>query len=78
MKLIKKKILSKYFKDVRSEIKQFELRKDEDGILPGDLLLLCEFENNDYTGRFILKKVSYVLRNVPEYGLMKGYCIIGF
>lgn len=78
MKFIKKKILPNYFEKVKTGVKQFEIRKDEDGVSPGDLLLLCEYENNDYTGRIILKKVSYVLRNVPQYGLMDGYCIIGF
>lgn len=31
-----------------------------------------------YTGQVALRPVTYVLRNVPEYGLMDGYCIIGF
>ena len=78
MKFIKKKILPNYYEKVKTGVMQFVIRKDEDGVSPGDLLLLCEYENNDYTGRIILKKVSYVLRNVPQYGLMDGYCIIGF
>lgn len=33
---------------------------------------------NFYTGRFATRTIKYVLRNVPEYGLKEGYCIIGW
>lgn len=79
MKQIRKKILPQYFKDVRSGKKNFELRKDEDDAQPGDILTLEEWNpDTGYTGYFVNKAVRYVLRNVPEYGLMDGYCIIGF
>lgn len=76
-KVIKKKILPKYFTDVASDRKQFELRADEDNVQPGDLLILQEF-NGKFTGAEIQKVVRYVLRDVPEYGLKEGYCIIGW
>lgn len=76
-KKIEKKILPVYFNDVASEAKTFELRKDEDGIEPGDTLILREWTGGKYTGNCVIRRVSYVLRNVPEYGLMEGYCIIG-
>ena len=41
-------------------------------------MVLNEWDGNMFTGATITKKVKYVLRNVPEYGLMDGYCIIGF
>ena len=75
---IKKKIFSQYFREVQSGRKNFELRKDEDNIQPGDEMVLNEWDGNMFTGATITKKVKYVLRNVPEYGLMDGYCIIGF
>ncbi len=76
-KYIKKKILPQYFHDISTGIKTFELRKDEDNIQVGDTLDLLEWDGSKYTGKNIRCEVTYVLRNVPEYGLMDGYCIIG-
>lgn len=39
---MEKEILPKYFQAVRDERKNFELRKDEDNIQPGDVLILME------------------------------------
>lgn len=78
MKSIEKKILPKYFRAVRKEEKNFELRKDEDNAQPGDVLILMEWENGEYTGRTEVRRIRYVLRNMPEYGMMPGYCIIGW
>ena len=76
-KTVEKKILPKYFNEVASGRKRFELRKDDEGIQIGDIIVLREYDG-DYTGRSITATVSYVLRNCPEWGLMEGYCIIGF
>lgn len=78
IRTIEKKILPKYFEDVRTGRKQFELRKDEDNIQVNDELVLREWDGEEYTGNHVALQVRYVLRNVPEYGLMDGYCIIGF
>lgn len=79
MKQIEKKILPEYFKEVAEGNKRFELRKDEDDVQVGDILLLKEWiEGKGYTGFRTSRAVTYVLRNVPECGLMDGYCIIGF
>lgn len=51
MKSIEKKILPKYFRAVRKGEKNFELRKDEDNAQTGDVLILMEWENGEYTGR---------------------------
>lgn len=78
MKTVEKKIHKKYFKDVLDGSKNFEIRKDEDDIQVGDLLTLKEWDEKEgYTGRETTRIVEYVLRNVPEYGLKTGYCIIG-
>ena len=77
-KVIEKKILPQYFTEVQSGKKNFELRKDEDNIQEGDILVLNEFNDGSSTGRSVIRRVTYVLRNVPEYGLQEGYCIIGF
>lgn len=77
-KVVEKKILPQYFQEVQSGKKNFELRKDEDNIQEGDILVLNEFNDGSSTGRSVIRRVTYVLRNVPEYGLQEGYCIIGF
>lgn len=79
MKQIRKKILPKYFNEVWIGNKNFELCKDEDDAQVGDELILEEYSPTyGYTGMFVKREITYVLRNVPEYGLMDGYCIIGF
>lgn len=78
MKVIVKKVLSEYFQPVKYREKNFEIRKDEDEIDVGDILVLKEWTGNDYTGKLVKRTVKFVLRNVPEYGLMPGYCIIGW
>lgn len=75
--MIRKKILPEYFDAVQKRQKNFELRKDVDDIQVDDTLILEEWDGK-YTGNFTERKVTYVLRNVPEYGLRDGYCIIGW
>ena len=77
MKTVRKKILPEYFNAVQEYRKNFELRKDEDNIQIGDELILEEWDG-EYTGNYTWRKVTYVLRNLPEYGLKDGYCIIGW
>ncbi len=74
MKVINKKILSKYFEDINKS-KFFEIRKDDDNIQIGDVVKFMEWDGENYTGMYCAVKVIYVLRNVPEYGLKDGYCI---
>lgn len=78
MKTIEKKILPQYFQAVREEKKNFELRKDEDDVQLGDVLILMEYAGGEYTGRTEVRRIRYVLRDVSEYGLMPGYCIMGW
>lgn len=78
MKAVRKKILPEYYKAVHAREKNFELRKDEDDIQVGDVLILEEWNGKCYTGKGVQRHVKYVLRNVPEYGLQEGYCIIGW
>lgn len=77
-KIIRKKILPQYFDCIITGEKKFEIRKDEDDIQTGDVLVLEEWNNQFYTGRKISKDVKYVLRSASNYGLQEGYCIIGF
>lgn len=77
-KVIQKKTKPEDFSAVLNGEKHFELRVDEDDAQVGDRLKLREWNGKYYTGREIDKKITYVLRNCPEYGLMKGYCILGW
>ena len=78
MKAIRKKILPEYFEAVQDRKKNFEIRKDDDDAQEGDKIVLGEWTGRHYTGRFATRTIKYVLRNVPEYGLKEGYCIIGW
>ncbi|MDD5043280.1 MAG: DUF3850 domain-containing protein [Patescibacteria group bacterium] len=62
--VIEKKIWPRYFEDVVSGSKKFELRLGDFTVNEGDELLLREWnpETREYTGREIKKKVSCVLR----------------
>lgn len=73
------KILPKYFEAVNDREKNFELRKDDRDYRVGDFLTFLEWDGTEYTGRRIGGiQIQYILRNCPEYGLMDGYCILGF
>lgn len=78
MKKVYKKILPQYFNAVFERRKNFEIRKDEDDIQVGDLLYLEEWDGVCHTGNVSVREVKYVLRDCPEFGLMSGYCIIGW
>ena len=87
MKLHELKIKHKYYIEVEDGTKMFELRKNDRDYRVGDLIRFIEVKkecNNDYgvyVDRLIEKddlyRITYVLKNVPEYGLDKDYCILG-
>ncbi len=77
-KAVEKKILPEYFRSVVNGTKKFEIREDEDDLQICDVIILREWDGEKYTGREIKKDIDYVLRNVPEYGLMPGYVIFGW
>lgn len=55
------KIQPKYFEVVRSEVKTFELRKNDRDFHVGDFLALNEWDGDRYTGRTELREVRYML-----------------
>ena len=71
------KINKKYFKDVINGIKTFELRKFDRDFQKGDEIFLSVYENNKYQNYGAIFKISYILSDCPQYGLMEGYCILG-
>ncbi|MBS7050950.1 MAG: DUF3850 domain-containing protein [Ruminococcus sp.] len=77
-KIVEKKILPEYFNEVIHDRKKIEIRKDEDNLQIGDAVVLREWDGGKYTGRETGIRIIYILRNVPEYGLMPGYVIFGW
>ena len=75
---IRDRILPEYFNEVIHDSKKFEIRKDEDDLQIGDVVILKEWDGEKYTGRATGQNIVYVLRDVPEYGLMPGYVIFGW
>ena len=74
MAIIKKKIWPKYFKEVKSGNKKFELRLADFNIKPGDILILDEWDpkKKKYTGRKIKRKVKYLLKfGLNDFGQQK-------
>lgn len=76
------KILPEYFEAVESNKKTFEIRKNDRGFKVGDKLILREWQPNDdqfinpgYTGREVIRWVSYILYDWQA-GLKDGYCIM--
>jgi hypothetical protein len=59
--------------------KPFELRKFDRDYKVGHVLRLREWlpTTKGYTGNFIYADVLSVLADVPEFGLMPGFCIMG-
>lgn len=70
------KILPEYFEAGFKDEKRFELRKDDRGYKVGDYILLKEWDGEKFTGRMMARKITYILRDAEQYGLMPGYCIL--
>jgi len=70
------KILPEYFND-SLRMKKFELRKDDRDYKVGDTLILKEYDNGSFTGAEVGYTITYILRDVPQYGLKEGYAILG-
>ena len=71
------KISEKDFKDVVNGFKTFELRKFDQEFKKGDEIFLSVYENGEYKGYGAIYKITYILSDCPQYGLMAGYCILG-
>lgn len=83
MKLHELKIKDEYFKEVLRENKTFELRKNDRDYQVGDLIHfknIFNYDNpdlNEFEGyENCVFQITYVLKNVEQYGLDKDYCIL--
>ena len=72
------KTVPPYFEAVRKGDKQFEVRKNDRGFSIGDELLLREWfpQLEDYSGRTVHRKITYVLQS-EKYGIAPGFCVLG-
>jgi len=72
MKVHALKIWPDYFDAVASNIKTFEVRKDDRKFAVGDTLLLREWnpKSESYTGRELVRSVSYVMHGMGNVGVI--------
>lgn len=75
MKIHRLKIQPKYLVAQVDGRKQFEVRFNDRDYNEGDILILNEWENGNYTGVFICVKVTYVLDNFIA--LKDGSVVLG-
>lgn len=68
------KIMPEYFEAINKGVKTFELRINDRGFNVGDEIMFKEWDGSNYTGRFLKKQVSYILKNYP--GIVDGYAIL--
>ena len=70
------KIYPKYFEDVLSRKKKFEIREDDRRFCIGDVLILKEWDDIKYSGREIKAKVIYLIDD-KFVGIQPGYVVMG-
>lgn len=71
------KIQPRYYHDLVFGNKNFEIRKNDRDYEVGDKLILAEFSENKFTGRVTKAKITYIHYGTGEFGLEKGYCVLG-
>ena len=70
------KIYPKYFAAVLSGAKTFEIRKNDRDYQVGDMLLLREWDNIEYSGRTIRAEITYIMRD-DFIGIAEGCVALG-
>lgn len=70
------KCQTEFFEALFDKSKLFEIRFDDRGYEVGDVLVLKEWTGTEFTGRDVIKCVTYVLRDFP--GLVKGWVAMSF
>jgi len=78
MKLHELKIKKKYLIAITEGRKTFELRKNDRDYQEGDLISFkVLYDDGTIREIYTVYRITYVLKDVPEYGLQDGYCILG-
>lgn len=70
------KILPEYYKEICSHRKNFEIIKKDRDFKVGDIVLLREWDGENYTGHHTKRKISYILTDAQKYGLQDRFCIL--
>lgn len=70
------KIKKEYYYAIKDRFKKFEIRKNDRNFQVGDLIrfFIIDENNNDYLS-ISYYQITYLLKDIPEYGLKKGYCV---
>lgn len=71
------KILPEYFNEVVAGRKTFELRKNDRKFEIDDVLFLQEYDGIEYTGNYVLAKITYMLEQY-ENAIADDYVILSF
>ncbi|KOF56798.1 hypothetical protein AGR56_09030 [Clostridium sp. DMHC 10] len=69
------KTLPEFFQAVKEKRKSFEVRRNDRNFKVGDSLYLREWTGGEYTGRKLIRIITYILDN-PLY-VKEGYVILG-
>lgn len=73
------KILPEYYEEVKAGNKNFELRRNDRDFMENDTIRLKAWNGEKYLDKAPLERtIRYILQDCPEYGLMEGYCILGW
>jgi len=68
------KIFPEYFEALETGRKRFELRKNDRDFSEGDILILREWKDGEYSGKSVRCHVDYILENFngldPTYVIM--------
>ena len=73
-KIIDLKIVQPHFDGVASGRKKAELRKDDRDFAVGDMLILREWKNGQYTGRRLTATITHILKDFV--GLTDGWAVL--
>lgn len=67
------------FQLIKSKTKRFELRADDRGFSAGDFLMLQEYlpDQSILTGKQLLVRVNYILKDTPKWGLRPNFACMG-
>lgn len=67
------KISPDYFFQISKGLKNFEVRFNDRDFHSGDVVVLREFSDGSYTGRYLTFRIGFVLYNF--YGLKDGFVV---
>ena len=71
------KIKEEYYKEVEAGNKTFELRKNDRDYQVNDTIVFNVIKENDSVYRSNkIYRITYILKDVAEYGLDKEYCVL--